>query len=204
MPSNRTHIATAALALALVACSSPKPGTPEFVQKKEDEQQKTAVKAVEQAVATIPSWVSQPPVSPDAWYEVGIGTSPDMQIAMDNATQAAQARLVFRLATRASGLMKSAAIQTGSSGDPVVTQEIERVTKIIATEVNIAGFIPERNFPQQDGKNYKFFALIRLPLGEGNKVIADQVKKSAVLDGKVRTSDAWKQLEKEIEEAKKK
>ena len=38
MTLNRTHLASAAVALALAACSSPKPGTPEFVQKKEDEQ----------------------------------------------------------------------------------------------------------------------------------------------------------------------
>jgi len=85
MTLNRTHLASAALALALAACSSPKPGTPEFVQKKEDEQQKAAVKAVEQSVAKVPVWVAQPPESPNAWYEIGVESSTDMQMAMDMA-----------------------------------------------------------------------------------------------------------------------
>ena len=34
MNLNRTQLVTTVLTLALAACSSPKPGTPEFVQKK--------------------------------------------------------------------------------------------------------------------------------------------------------------------------
>jgi hypothetical protein len=41
-------------------------------------------------------------------------------------------------------------------------------------------------------------------VGENNKVIADQVKKSAVLEAKVRASKAFQDLEQEIEAAKKK
>ena len=204
MPLNRTHIATAALALALAACSSPKPGTPEFVQKKEDEQQKAAVKAVEQSVAKVPAWVAQPPESPNAWYEIGVESSTDMQMAMDMAMLSAKRSLAFRLAGRVSAMMKNGASQTGTSEDPVVVNEIDRVAKIVATDVNIAGFVREKQEIQQDGKKYKVFVLLRYPLGESNKVIADQVKKSAILDAKVRASKAFQELEQEIEAAKKK
>jgi hypothetical protein len=204
MTLNRTHLASAALALALAACSSPKPGTPEFVQKKEDEQQKAAVKAVEQSVAKVPAWVAQPPESPNAWYEIGVESSTDMQMAMDMAMLSAKRSLAFRLAGRVSAMMKNGASQTGTSEDPVVVNEIDRVAKIVATDVNIAGFVREKQEIQQDGKKYKVFVLLRYPLGESNKVIADQVKKSAILDAKVRASKAFQELEQEIEAAKKK
>ena len=204
MTLNRTHLASAALALALAACSSPKPGTPEFVQKKEDEQQKAAVKAVEQSVAKVPVWVAQPPESPNAWYEIGVESSTDMQMAMDMAMLSAKRSLAFRLAGRVSAMMKNGASQTGTSEDPVVVNEIDRVAKIVATDVNIAGFVREKQEIQQDGKKYKVFVLLRYPLGESNKVIADQVKKSAILDAKVRASKAFQELEQEIEAAKKK
>ena len=68
MTLNKTHIATAALALALVACSSPKPGTPEFVQKKEEEQQKAVVKTVEQPLAVTLAWYTKNQVDPNALY----------------------------------------------------------------------------------------------------------------------------------------
>ena len=204
MTLNRTHLASAALALALAACSSPKPGTPEFVQKKEDEQQKAAVKAVEQSVEKVPAWVAQPPESPNAWYEIGVESSTDMQMAMDMAMLSAKRSLAFRLAGRVSAMMKNGASQTGTSEDPVVVNEIDRVAKIVATDVNIAGFVREKQEIQQDGKKYKVFVLLRYPLGESNKVIADQVKKSAILDAKVRASKAFQELEQEIEAAKKK
>jgi len=101
-------------------------------------------------------------------------------------------------------MMKNGASQTGTSEDPVVVNEIDRVAKIVATDVNIAGFVREKQEIQQDGKKYKVFVLLRYPLGESNKVIADQVKKSAILDAKVRASKAFQELEQEIEAAKKK
>jgi len=45
--------------------------------------------------------------------------------------------------------------------------------------------------------------LLRYPLGESNKVVADQVKKSKVLDTKLRASKAFQDLEQEIEAARK-
>jgi hypothetical protein len=54
----------------------------------------------------------------------------------------------------------------------------------------------------ENGK-YRAFVMLRYPIGEINKVIASQVKKNAVLEKKVEASEAWKQLEKEIEAAKK-
>ena len=62
MKFNKVNILTAAAAVILVGCATPKPGTPEFVQKKEDEQQKAAVKTVEQTVSKAPAWYTQPPV----------------------------------------------------------------------------------------------------------------------------------------------
>ena len=44
--------------------------------------------------------------------------------------------------------------------------------------------------------------LLKYPLGENNKVIVAQVKKNAVLDGKLRASKAFEELEREIETAK--
>jgi hypothetical protein len=65
MTLNRTAVASAALALALVACSSPKPGTPEFAQKKEEEQQKAVVKTVEQSLSVTPDWYKKNPGRPE-------------------------------------------------------------------------------------------------------------------------------------------
>ena len=47
MKLNKTNVCLGAVLVFLGACAAPKPGTPEFVQKKEEEQQKASTQAVE-------------------------------------------------------------------------------------------------------------------------------------------------------------
>ena len=93
-------------------------------------------------------------------------------------------------------------MQVGSNDDNQVTKEIERVTTNVITEVNLAGFTREKSELIPQGKGYRTYVLLRYPLGDSNRMIVDQMKKSAVLDAKLRASEAFKELEKEIESAK--
>jgi len=189
--------------LLLAACSSPKPGSPEAVQKQEAEQQKAAVKNVENAISKTPTWYTQPPQDANAIFTTGTEASPDMQMAMDMAVLSAKRNLAFQLGARTSAMMKDFAGQTGTAGDAEVSREIDRVTKSVAADINVAGFIREKSEIIAEGKNYRAFALIRYPIGESNKVVADQIKRSKVLDTRLRASKAFQDLEQEIEAARK-
>ncbi len=204
MTLNRIILVSTVLALTLVACSSPKPGTPEFVQKKEDDLQKTAAKAVEQSIAKAPGWFLQPPVDVNVIYVAATESSSDMQMAIDMAMLSAKRSLAEQLGARVSAKMTDFASQSGQGSDAQVTKEIERVTKSVTADINVAGYVREKSEILQDGSKYRAFVLLRYPLGENNKVIADQVKKSTVLDAKVRATKAFQDLEQEIEAAKKK
>jgi hypothetical protein len=100
-------------------------------------------------------------------------------------------------------MMKDYAGQTGTGGDAEVGREIDRVTKSVASEINLAGFSREKSEIIAEGKNFRAFALIRYPIGDANKIVADQVKKSKVLDTKLKASKAFQDLEQEIEAARK-
>lgn len=189
--------------LLLAGCSSPKPGTPEFVQKQEVEQQKAAVKNVESAISKTPTWYVQPPQDTNAIYTTGTEASPDMQMAMDMAVLSAKRNLAFQLGARTSAKMEDFAGQAGTAGDAEVSREIARVSKSVATDINVAGFTREKSEIISEGKNYRAFALIRYPIGESNKIIADQIKRSKVLDTRLRASKAFQDLEQEIEAARK-
>ncbi len=193
-----------ALVLMLAACASPKPGTPEFVAVKEVEQQKVAVQAVTQTISKAPAWFLQPPVDANALYAAATESSPDMQMSMDAAMLSAKRALAGYLGDRISSKMTDFAAQTGSGSDVTVVKEIERVTKSVSADVNVAGHVREKSEVLQEGRNYRTFVLLRYPVGENNKVIADQVKKSAVLDTKIRAAKAFQDLEREIDLAKKK
>lgn len=198
-----THITSAALALALVACSSPKPGTPEFVQKKEEEQQKAVVKTVEQSLSITPAWYTKNPVDPNALYAKATEASTNRQMAVDRAMHLARKELAQQLGARVSGTIRDFATDSDKSSDDFQTQ-IKAVGESVALNVNLAGYVRENDEVVAEGGKYRAFVMLRYPVGEVNKVIASQVKKNAALEKKVEASEAWKQLEKEIEAAKKK
>jgi hypothetical protein len=203
MTLNLTHITSAALVLALVACSSPKPGTPEFVQKKEEEQQKTVVKTVEQSLSVTPDWYKKNPVDPNALYAKATEASTNRQMAVDRAMHLARKELAQQLGARVSGTIRDFATDSDKSSDDFQTQ-IKAVGESVALDVNLAGYVRENDEVVAEGGKYRAFVMLRYPVGEVNKVIASQVKKNAALEKKVEASEAWKQLEKEIEAAKKK
>jgi hypothetical protein len=139
----------------------------------------------------------------NAIYTTGTEASPDMQMAMDMAVLSAKRALAFQLGARTSAMMKDYAGQTGTGSDSEVVREIDRVTKSVAADVNVAGYIREKSEIIAEGKNFRAFALLRYPIGDANKIVADQVKKSKVLDTKLKASKAFQDLEQEIESARK-
>ena len=127
------------LLLLLVACASPKPGTPEYVAVKEVEQQKAAVATVAQSSAKAPAWFLQPPVDANALYTAATWSSPNMQNSMDFAVSSAVRALAGSLGERVSSNLKAIARETSSGNDIQVVNEIQRVSQNVFTDVNVVG-----------------------------------------------------------------
>jgi len=199
--SKRKYMVLASISL-FAACSSPKPGTPEFVRTQEQDQQKTAVKNVEIAISKTPVWMLNPPQDINSIFTTGEGISPRMQMAIDVAEGMARRDLAFRLGGLVSAKIGQIAEQTGTATDIEVQEALNSVSKTVAIEKNVAGYVREKVELAAEGTNYKAFVLLRLPIGEANKIAADQIKKSKVLDNKLRASKAFQDLEQEIEKAK--
>jgi hypothetical protein len=203
MNFNKTAIATSAAILTmLTACVGPQIGTPGYVAMQEEERQKAAIKAAQESVAKAPSWYVQPLVDANSIYAAATETSSDMQMSMDMAVLSAKRTLAAQIGNRLSSKMKEFAMQVGSNDDNQVTKEIERVTTNVITEVNLAGFTREKSELIAQGKGYRTYVLLRYPLGESNRMIVDQMKKSTVLDAKLRASKAFQELEKDIDVAR--
>ena len=189
-------------ALLLISCASPKPGTPEFAQKKEDDQQKTAVETVKQTISKIPVWYTNQPVYINSIFQGGTDSSPDLQRSVDKAVMSAKSQLASKLGARVSEKIREFASETGAVNDEQIVKTIEITRQSVALDVNVAGYILEKSEVVQEGNRYRAYVLLRYPLGENNKVIVAQVKKNAVLDGKLRASKAFEELEREIESVK--
>jgi hypothetical protein len=195
-------VLSTSVAFFLISCASPKPGTPEFVQKKEDDQQKTAVETVKQTISKAPVWYTTPPVDINVIYQGATETSPDLQRSMDKAVMTAKSQLASKLGDRASQKIRDFATETGTVNDEQIMRTIETTRQSVALDINVAGYVLEKSEVFQEGNRYRTYVLLKYPLGENNKVIVAQVKKNAVLDGKLRASKAFEELEREIETAK--
>lgn len=204
MTLNKTVFLSTALALGLLACSSPKPGTPEFVQKKEEEQQKAVVKTVEQSLAATPAWYSKNPVDANSLYAKATEVSSNRQMAVDKAMHLARKELALALGARVSAKLNDFATESGRANDDDFQMEVKRVGQSVALDVDLAGYVRENDDVVAEGGKYRAFVMLRYPVGEVNKVVSNQVKKSAALESKVKASKAWQDLELEIEAAKKK
>ena len=127
--------------LSLIACAGPKPGTPEFVEKKEEEQQKAATKTVEQTISKAPSWYTQPPVDINSIFQSATESSPDMQRSMDKAVMTAKSQLASKLGDRVSQKIRDFATETGTINDEQVVRTIDTTRQSVALDINVAGYV---------------------------------------------------------------
>jgi len=190
------------VAVLLISCASPKPGTPEFVQKKEEDQQKATVETVKQTISKVPVWYTTPPVDINSIYQGATESSPDLQRSVDKAVMTAKSQLASKLGDRVSQKIRDFATETGTVNDEQIVRTIETTRQSVALDVNVAGYVLEKSEVVQENGRYRAYVLLRYPLGENNKVIVAQVKKNAVLDSKLRASKAFEELEREIESVK--
>ena len=189
-------------AAALVGCASaPKPGAPEAAVLEERKKEEQQTKAVSQAVSNIPDWYKNRPTAANAIYTVGEATSGSLQFAVDRAVLIAKFAMATQINSRLSGRMRDYAREAGLSGS--LEGESERLVQNIVTEVNLAGYSHEKSEVFQEGKTYRAYVLLRYPTGEANKILHNQIRKSNELEVRLRASQAFQELEKEIEAQRK-
>lgn len=201
---NYKYFLTVGLISACVACGgSPKFGTQEYADYQEQQRQKNMAKEVEKTIDKTPSWFIQPPVENNAIYAVATDYSSDLQFAVDKAMLNAKVGLASQISNKVSSKMKEFAQETGTSRDPQLIREIEKVSTELVTEVNIPGYSISKREIMQQGTGFRAYVLLRYPLGDANKIVVEQTKKSAILDSKLRSSKAFQELEKDIADSKK-
>lgn len=200
---NYQAITLSGVALVLLACTSPKFGTPEYAEMQEQQRQKNLLKQAEQTIDRSPKWFLEPIVESNAIYAVATDYSNDLQFSIDKALLNAKVGLATQISNKVSSKMKEFAQEAGVGADAQVVKEIEKVSTELVTEVNLAGFTIVKREIIQQGTGYRSYVMIRYPLGDANRMVVEQTKKNAILDSKIRASKAFQELEKDIAESKK-
>jgi hypothetical protein len=199
---NRKLILTILGAVALSACSSPDPGSPGWLAQLAQKKEEARTTAVRDSVSELPSWYNTPPNDEFSVYAPGTSTSTDLQFALDKAILAAKRSVADRLNSKLSSKLKEYLSESGASESVLVISESERITSNLITEVNLTGYAVTERKIISAGNQYRAYVLVQYPLGSANRLLVDQVKKSKLLNGQLRASKAFQDLESDIRDAR--
>jgi len=186
-----------AIAIGLGACQTNKESitaNPQIVY-----QTNTVSKQIEQ----IPEWYLNIPSADDTIYSSGSAKAPDLQLAVDIAVMNAKSTLADRINGKLDSMTKSFVAKIGSSDlDTSVLNEIEKVSKNVIASVDVAGYIIDKSDVTQEGTQYRAYVLLAYNNEEATKVLMNRMKRDKMIYSRIRSTEAWKELENEVDKSK--
>ena len=166
-----------------------------------EERCKALGKTIKRTADDVPSWMLKLPNDDQAFYSAGTAVSRDMQLAIDKANLAAKRNLADRIGGELSSQIKEFVIESGDTyNSDLVTVDVERVTKNIISQINVAGYVPYEMEVYPLGTMYRVYALLQYPIGSKNDILIEQIRRNRALYAHVRSSVAFKELEQEVDE----
>ena len=168
------------------------------LQKSINKQKIEQTKSNEKKVKNIPDWFVEPPQSSaDVYYFVGSGESKSVQLSMDIAVMEAQEQLASVVDTLVSQRSDKFVAQLGGSKE--LQTNFEEATKRVIAEVQAGGYqIKEKEF-QAYNDYFTAYVLLEFTTEEVNKLFYQQLQKEALKDAKLSQTEAFKELEEELE-----
>ena len=161
------------------------------------------IQKVETAVSQIPKWYLEIPKDKENVYSTGTATAPDLQLAVDIATMNAKTTLADRINGRLDAMIKTFIAKVGQDDiDSEVLTEVEKVSKNLIAEVDVAGYVPTTVKVYPSGTQFRAFVLLTYSDKEARKVIVNRMRKNRLAYSKLKATDAWKELEDEVEKFK--
>ncbi len=155
----------------LTGCSTPTPGSPEAFLKKQEDKRARQETIVKDTINELPNWFVEVPTEKNAIHSVGSATSPDLQLAIDKSILHAKRTLADRIEGRLSSQVKEYITETGKGIAPSALKDIERVTKNIMREVNVAGYSVKEMEIKPHQTFFRVYVLLMYPTGEANELL---------------------------------
>ena len=186
-----------AIAIGLSACQTNKESitaNPQIVYQ---------TNTVSQQIEQIPEWYLNIPSADDTIYSSGSAKAPDLQLAVDIAIMNAKTTLADRINGKLDSMTKSFVAKIGSDDlDTSVLNEIEKTSKNVIASVDVAGYVVDQSDIPQEGTHYRSYVLLAYNSEEATKVLMNRMKRDRMIYSRIRSTEAWKELEDEVNKSK--
>jgi hypothetical protein len=149
-------------------------------------------------VPGIPDWFLNPPKDPNYLYATGTAKSKDIQDATLDATNVARLEIVNQIQTKVSGLFKRFREEVGAGEDADLLPLTQSISKSVASEL-LTMSTPAKKDVKKEGIHYRAYVMMEMPIGETNTALVTKIKANRVMYTRFRASQAFKELEEEVE-----
>ena len=131
-------------------------------------------------------------------YARGTAVSGDMQLSIDKASIAAKRSLADKLKSIISSKTQMFAKEAGMDENTKIYNELEQITSNTINETKIGSYNEFKSKTVLIGSKYRTFFVLEYPIVEAYKILVPKIENNPILEGNVQTSQAYKDLEKEI------
>ena len=124
-----------------------------------------------------------------------------MQFSVDLAVLNAKTTLADRINGRVRSQTKSFVAKIGNEdiGSSVLS-EVEKATKNIIADVDVAGYKVSETEIVSNGPKYRAYVLLEYSDKEANKIILNRLRKDRMLLSKIKSTKAWEELDASVSE----
>ena len=157
-------------------------------------------KVVQEQIEIIPDWFKKMPESDTAIYSTGTAATTDLQLSIDLAVLNAKTTLADRINGRVRSQTKSFVAKIGNEESASVMSEVEKATKNIIADVDVAGYKVSETDIVSNGPKYRAYVLLEYSDKEANKIIMNRLRKDRMLISKIRSTKAWQELDESVNE----
>jgi len=161
-------------------------------------------KAVTEQIEVMPDWFKKMPDSDTAIYSTGTAATTDLQLSVDLAVLNAKTTLADRINGRVRSQTKSFVAKIGNEETASVLSEVEKATKNIIADVDVAGYKVSETEVVSNGPKYRAYVLLEYSDKEANKIIMNRLRKDRMLLSKIKSTKAWQELDDVVSEVENK
>lgn len=149
-------------------------------------------------IVNVPDWYTNPPSDPNYLFAPATAVSKDMQLAVDKAVTDGRTEIGRQTEVKLKGLQKKFAEEVGVGDNSTLLQQMTEATKTVVSTVLSGSKSEKQQIFENDGL-YRAYVLVQYPVGAANEAFLSQIKKKEELYTRFRSSQAYEELDKEVE-----